>query len=556
LNVAEPVQTPTPAPAQPIGLRSLPRKQIIITFAGVMLAMFLGSLDQTVVGTAMPRIIADLGGFTQYTWLTTAYIITSAVAVPITGKLTDLYGRKTFYLAGLCIFIGASILCGLSNTMGQIIIFRGVQGIGAGVMMANAFTVIGDLFPPAVRGKYQGIMSGVFGLSSIIGPMLGGYVTDTLSWHWVFFINVPLGLAVILLFIFFFPNFRPDRRKHSIDYAGVSLLILTVVPMMLALSWGGVEYAWGSTQIIGMFVFSGAALLAFLFVESHSPEPIIPLALFRNRVVSVSLVLIFLTGGAMFGSVIFVPLFIQGVLGKSATASGSFITPMMLGMVTGSLISGQLLSRAGGHYRTQGTVGIMVMAIGMFLLSRMGVDTSSGTAIRNMAVTGFGLGITMPLYTIAVQNAVPYNILGVATSSTAFFRSIGGSVGLAVFGSVMNNRFATDFIARLPDAVRTTLPAQQLDSLAHNPEALMSAEVQTQLQNLVGQIGDQGAVLMQQVMDAVRQALAGAIGHVFLYAMFAVLLAFVINFFIREVPLRREHSMDAMDDGHVTKKPE
>jgi EmrB/QacA subfamily drug resistance transporter len=529
---------------QPVGLRTLPRKQVVITFIGVMLAMFLGSLDQTVVGTAMPRIIADLGGFNQYTWITTAYIITSAVVVPITGKLTDIYGRKIFYLAGLGIFVGASVLCGFSNNMAEIIIFRGIQGIGAGVMMANAFTVIGDLFPPAVRGKYQGLMSAVFGLSSIIGPTLGGYVTDALSWHWVFFINIPLGLAVIFLFVFFFPNFRPDTRKHSIDYPGLSLLILAVVPMMLALSWGGVEFPWGSVEIIGMFAFAAASLAAFLFVESRSPEPIIPLSLFKNRIVTISLVLIFLTGAVMFGGIIFIPLFFQGVLGKSATTSGSFITPMMLGQVTGSFISGQVLSRAGGHYRIQGMVGLLIMLVGLLLLSQMDTGTTSGAAVRNIAITGLGMGITMPLWTIAIQNTVSYRILGVATSSSAFFRSLGGSVGLAVFGSVMNNRFASQFIARLPEAIRTAVPASQLDALVRNPEALMSPEVQGQLQGLIGQLGQQGAELFRQVVEAMRQALSSAIGEVFLYGMAAIVLAFIINLFIREVPLRREYTLD------------
>jgi len=510
-----------------------------------MLAMFLGSLDQTVVGTAMPRIVSELGGFSKYTWVTTAYIITSAVTVPITGKLTDIYGRKFFYIGGLVSFILASVLCGLSQTMNQIIIFRGIQGIGAGIMMANAFTVIGDLFPPAVRGKYQGLMSAVFGISAIVGPTLGGYVTDTLSWHWVFFINVPLGLAVILLFIFFFPNFRPDNLKHSIDYPGVVLLILVVVPMMLALSWGGVEYAWGSKQIIGMFVFSAAALAVFLFMERRSKEPIIPLSLFENRIVAVSSVMIFLTAGGMFGSIVFIPLFFQGVLGATATSSGNFVTPMMLGVVFGSFISGQLLSRAGGRYRIQGAFGVAIMAFGMWLLSTMTVATTNGTAVRNMVITGFGLGTTMPLYTIAVQNAVPYKILGVATSSTAFFRSIGGSVGLAVFGSVMNNRFATELGAKLPSTIKSMIPPQQLETLMHNPQALMSPVAQSQLQGMIGQLGEQGAKLLPQVMQALRESLAVSISHVFLYALFAVVLAFIVNFFIKEIPLRTHHTLDA-----------
>jgi len=528
--------------AQPVSLRSLPKKQVMITFAGVMLAMFLSSLDQTVVGTAMPRIISDLGGFSHYTWVTSVYIIASAVTIPITGKLTDMYGRKFFYLGGLIIFVLASLFCGLSNSMTQIIIFRGMQGIGAGIMMANAFTVIGDIFPPAERGKYQGFVSGVFGLSSIIGPTLGGYVTDTLSWHWVFFVNIPLGILIIILFIFYFPNFRPDNLKHNIDYPGLALLILTVVPAMLAFTWGGVEYAWGSVQIVGMFVFAAVMLALFIFAESHSREPIIPLSLFKNRIVAISELVIFFTAFGMFGSIIFVPLFFQGVLGATATTSGSFLTPMMLGNVAGSFTSGQLLSRAGGHYRRLGAIGIGIMGIGILLLSRMTAETTYATAVVNIIITGIGLGITMPLYTIAVQNAVPYNMLGVATSSTAFFRSIGGSVGLALLGSVMNNRFALELTNKLPDAVKSMIPAGQLDALAKNPQALMSPEAQAQLQGLLGQMGSQVSELFPQVLQALREALGSALSQVFLFALFFVVIAFLINFFIKEIPLRKQHA--------------
>jgi EmrB/QacA subfamily drug resistance transporter len=537
--------------ALPVGLRSLPRKQVIFTFAGVMLAMFLGALDQTIVGTAMPRIVGDLGGFNQYTWVTTAYIITAAVAVPITGKLTDIFGRKYFYLGGLIVFIFGSVLCGISQTMNQIIIFRGLQGAGAGVIMANAFTVIGDIFPPVERGKYQGFMSAVFGISSIVGPTLGGYITDNLSWHWVFFVNVPLGLIVIVLFIFFFPNFRPDNLKHRIDYLGVVMLILGVAPLMLALSWGGVEYAWGSLEIIGMFLFSALVLSVFLWVEYRSQEPIIPISIFKERIVFISSIMIFMTAAGMFGSVIFIPLFFQGVLGASATASGSFITPMMLGSVFGSAISGQFLSRAGGHYRIQGAIGLAMMAVGMWLLSQMNIDTSSGIAIRNMVITGFGLGITLPLYMLAIQNTVPYNILGAATSAAAFFRSVGGSFGLAVFGSVMNNRFAAALTTRLPADVTKALPPEQLDALMYNPQALMSSEALAQLQQTIGNLGEQSVTMLQQVMQALRESLALSISHVFSYAFFAAVLAFIINFFIKEIPLRTQHSMST---DNVAKK--
>jgi EmrB/QacA subfamily drug resistance transporter len=536
------------AKTEQIGLRALPRRQISITFTGVLLAMFLGSLDQTIVGTAMPRIISDLGGFTHYTWVTISYMIASTVAVPITGKLIDMYGRKKLYIAGLGIFIVCSLLSGLSQTMTQIIVFRGLQGIGGGIMIANAFTLIGDLFPPGERGKYQGIMSGVFGLSSIIGPPLGGFLTDSLSWHWIFFINIPLGLIVIALFMIFFPDIRPDVAKHKVDYPGVITLVLAVVPALLALSWGGVDYHWLSVEIVGMFVFSVMMGAAFIIIEQRSLNPIIPLALFRNRILAISEIIIFFNGVGMFGSIIFIPLFFQGVLGVSATTSGSFLTPMMLGMVGGSFVSGQLLSRAGGHYRVQGAVGIAIMAAGMYLLSQMSLETRYVMAVVNIVVTGFGLGITMPLYTIAVQNAVPYEVLGVATSSTAFFRSIGGSVGLAIFGSIVNNRFAASFRDALPPVVKASISEEKLNLLVRNPQALVSAEAQIQLKNMFEMLGTQGTTIFEQVLQALRQSLSSALSEVFLVGVGVLAIAFVANLFIKEIPLRRVHTMSVQSN--------
>jgi EmrB/QacA subfamily drug resistance transporter len=520
-------------------LSSLPRKQVFITFAGVILAMFLGSLDQTVVNTAMPRIIIDLGGFDQYTWVTTVYIITSAVTVPIVGKLIDMYGRKTFYIAGLCIFVLASVACGMSSSMMQIIAFRGVQGIGAGIMMANAFTTIADLFPPAERGKYQGYMGAIFGLSSVVGPTIGGFLTDSLSWHWVFFINVPFGILVIALFLKFFPNLKPDSSQHSIDYQGVALLILTVIPALLAFSWAGATYAWASPQIIGMFVFSVVMLGLFIHCERRSREPIIPLSLFKNRIVTVSVIVTFLTSVGMFGGITFVPLFFQGVLGASATRSGNFLIPMTLGIVFGSFVSGQLLSRTGGHYRIQAIVGTAIMCFGLFLLSRINADASYAMVITNTVITGIGLGTTFPLFTIAVQNAVPNNMLGVATSSTTFFRSIGGSVGLAILGSAMNNRFSVELLKSVPENIKSTAPPEFLSSLTHNPQALVSTQAQAQLQNSLNQMGLQGSGILEQLLGGLRQALASSISQVFLIAMVIVLLAFIGSFFMKELPLRK-----------------
>jgi EmrB/QacA subfamily drug resistance transporter len=522
-------------------LSSLPRREVVITTIAVMLAMALASLDQTVVGTAMPRIITDLGGFEHYIWITTVYVITSTIAMPITGKLTDMYGRKWFYIAGLAIFIVGSLLCGLSQSMTQIIAARGFQGIGGGMMMAIAMIVIGDLFPPAERGKYQGLMVGANGLATVIGPTLGGFITDHFTWHWVFYLNVPLGALIIVLFVFFFPHLRPASVKHKIDYPGMMTLVLAVVPTMLALTWGGVQYPWLSARIIGMFVFSALMAVLFVIIESRSKEPIIPMRIFKHRIVSVSTIIMFITGFGMFGSIVFIPLYFQGVLGKSATSSGTFLTPLMLGLVAGAIISGQILSRAGGHYKIQGAFGLAIMALGSFLLSRMSVETSNATAIMNIVITGIGLGIALPLYVIIVQNAVPYNIMGVATSSTAFFRSIGGAFGLAILGSVMNNRFAADFMNGLPSTAKEVIPPEVLKGITHNPQALFSTGASDQLKSIFEQMGPGGAQLFQQVFQTLKLALSSAIAEVFFIALIVLAIAWVANLFIKEIPLRKHH---------------
>jgi EmrB/QacA subfamily drug resistance transporter len=520
---------------------ALPKRQVVLTMAGVMLALFLASLDQTIVGTALPRIITDLGGFSQYTWVLTSYLVAATVTVLIAGKLSDLFGRKWLLTGAIVVFIVGSILCGFSATMNQLIIFRGIQGIGAGAIMGLAFIIIGDLFPPAERGKYAGFLSGVFGLSSVIGPTLGGFLTDSFSWPWIFFVNIPLGILIVILFVFFFPHLRPDYKKPIIDYGGIITMALTVVPLMLALSWAGVDYEWSSPTIIGMLAFSAFMLLVFLRVESRAREPILPLWLFKNSIVTISSIVIFIVGFGMFAAIVFVPLYFQGVLGTTATASGTFLTPMMLGVVFGALVSGQLLSRAGGHYRLQGVAGIAIMLTGLFLLSRMTADTGNGTAIMNIIITGVGLGVTMPLYLIAIQNAVPHSVLGIATSTNSFFRTVGGALGLAVVGSVMNNTFLTKLTEDLPTSVASVIPAEQLSALAENPQALISPDALTQLQSLFEGLGEQGVVLFQSLLATLRQSLSSAIGEVFLVSFVVLLFALALSLFIRQIPLRKDN---------------
>jgi EmrB/QacA subfamily drug resistance transporter len=511
--------------------RSLTKRQVIGTMAGVMVAMLLSALDQTVVGVAMPRIVADLGGFNQYTWATSIYMITSAVTIPIVGKLSDMYGRKIFYVIGIVVFTLASLACGLSNTMTMLIVFRGIQGIGGGIMMTNSFTVIADVFPPGERAKYQGLLTAVFSFASVIGPTTGGFLTDNISWHWIFFINIPIGAIAVSIFIKFFPGFRADNVKHSIDIPGVVALVLMVVPAMLALSWGGVKYDWGSPQIIGMLVFAALMLFLFLFLEHRAAEPIIPLYLFKNRIVAISNVTSFLTGMGMFGAITFIPLFLQGVLGASATASGNMQIPQSIAVMIASIVTGQLISRL-GRYRLFGVISMIIICAGMFSLSRLDINSHYWQVILFNIIIGFGLGTTMPVFTIAIQNSVPYNLLGVATSSNTFIRSFGGSIGLAVMGSIMNNRFLAAFTGSIPDAVRNDVSMDELTALAHNPQALVNPAAQEQLKEMLTRPGT-SADVFDQVMLTLRESLSSAISDAFFIGFMILMIGLIAAFFFK-----------------------
>ena len=533
---------PEPRPAETLGgaYHSLPKRQVVLTMGGVMLALFLAALDQTVVGTAIPRIVADLGGFDRFTWVTGAYLVASTTAVPIVGRLTDLYGRKSFYIGGIVVFLVGSVLSGLSQTMNQLIAFRAVQGLGGGVLLANAFVVVGDLFPAAERGKYQGFLAAVFGISSVIGPTLGGFITDTLSWHWIFYVNLPLGIPLLLLFARFFPSIRPAAQRPQLYVVGMAALVMVIVPLLLALSFAGVQYDWVSPQIIGLLAVASVMAAVFILVELRAPDPIMPLTIYRNRIVSISLFAAFGTGFGMFGGIVFIPLFFQGVLGASATSSGSFLTPMMLGVVVGAAVSGQLLSRIGGHYRVQGLVGIAVLTFGMFLVSTMNADTSFAGAVLNIVVMGVGLGVTFPVFTIAVQNAVEHRFLGIATSAVQFYRSLGGALGLAVLGSFMASRFAGELSKSLPPDVKEALPAGRLAELSDNPQALVNPQALSALQESFAHLGSEGAEMARLLTQALRETLASAIGEVFVIAVAAAAAAFVATIFLKEIPLRQE----------------
>ena len=505
---------------------SLPRSQVIITLVCVMLAMFLAALDQTIVSTATPRIIADLGGFDKYTWITTGYMVASTTAAPIVGKLSDIYGRKWIFIGSVFVFMVGSVLCGFSENMTQLIIFRIIQGIGGGTIMAVTFISIADLFPPSDRGKYIGLLAACFGLASVIGPTLGGFLTDTFSWKWIFFVNVPLAGPVVFLLARFFPDTPGESKEENrqIDYLGICLLIVGVVLLLVGLSLGGVQYEWTSLYVVGPIVTGLISLIILVIVETKTYNPILPLNLFKERMVTIGLILSLLTGFAMFGAIIFVPLYFQGVLAFSATSSGTFLTPMMLGIVFGAAISGQILSRTGGHFRIQGLVGVALMTAGVFLFSTLDSTSDYPRAVSYIILLGFGLGSTFPTFTIAVQNFSPPSAIGAATSFIQFLRTFGGLVGLSLLGSLMSHRF----VANLDRAVENSavpISNDVLDGLKTNPRVLVDPDAQMSMVS---------TEMPGDILAVLRNSLSESIGDVFSVCVAVLLVSFFITMLLNK----------------------
>jgi EmrB/QacA subfamily drug resistance transporter len=528
------------AAPQPWG-ETLSRRRIAAVIVAVMLGMLLSAVDQTVVGTAMPRIIADLNGLSHYAWVATAYLLASTASMPIWGKLSDGFGRKRFFILGMAIFMGGSALCGQANGMTELIAFRALQGLGAGAMMPISQAIIGDIFPPAQRARWSGVLMSVFAVATIIGPLLGGWITDNYSWRWVFYVNLPVGVAALTAAAVALPG-HVSLHKHRIDYSGATLLVAAAVPLLLAFSWAGSEYAWSSWQIVSLFAFSGAMWLAFYLRELRAAEPVINPRLFQNSIFRVSALASMLQSAAMFGAIMFLPLFVQGVQGKSATNSGIILMPMMLGAMVTSIGAGQVLAKT-GRYKWLVVAGFACVVAGAFLLSRMGIATSNVTLASDMVVMGLGLGIAMSSFTVIVQNQYPTHRLGEVSAGLQFFRSIGGTVGMAIFGTMLNNQFRTAMLQNLP------APLQKLThgkgaALLDNPQVLLSESARSKIQVAFARFGPQSEKLFAQFMDAVRHSLQMAISDIFVLATIVGVAGLIVVLFLREDPLRRTHAMD------------
>ncbi|MCT1403428.1 MFS transporter [Paenibacillus sp. p3-SID867] len=523
-------------------MEHLTLKRKVSIMIAIMAAMFFAAINQTITSTAMPRIIAILDGMDYYTWTINIYLLTSTIATILVGKLSDMFGRKPFILIGILFFMLGAFLTGTSTDVYQFIIYRGIQGIGAGIIQSTAFMSVGDLFPPRERGKWMGLMTAVFGFSSVLGPTLGGYLVDHIEWRWLFWIFLPLGVVAFIMIWTLFPKVE-RKLGQSIDYLGSLFLTTSIVPLLLAFSWAGTEYAWGSPQIIGLIAASVVSAFIFILVEMKAKEPVLPLSLFKNSVVTVSNLIGFFMNFGLMGAMIYISFYVQGVLGISPTYAGYVTIPMSIFMMGTSAIAGQLIAKS-GKYKRYALLGVPIMMVGMGIMVFM--DNIWLTVVSTI-IFGIGLGLGMPVFSLATQNAVPHNELGVATASSQLFRNLGGTIGIAVMGTVMSNSLTKN----LKEALQSTNApdfssvdpqlAQQMLSFA-NPQTLMNKPLIEQTQ---ASLPADVQPLFAQMIDSIRDALGNTLSMVFLTGTLVLVVALLLVFFLKEIPLRTTNQASA-----------
>jgi len=528
------------SPDAEIGTRQFSRRTIAYTLMGTMLVTFIATLDQTIVGTALPRIGADLQGFDQIAWVTAIYLLTMTVTIPIYGKLSDLFGRKPIFLGCLVVFLTGSALSGVAQSMTQLITFRALQGIGAGGLESIAIAVVGDLFPPRERGKWIGITSSSYALASIAGPLLGGVLTDHISWRWVFYINLPIGLIALFVLAFLMPTLRTPNKRIIIDYVGSLLVVLATLPLLLAFSWAGDAFAWLSWQSLGLF---GSSLILLVLLVIYSArqerlgrEPIVEPSMFKNvRVFSVSLLASMLISIVLLGSVYFLPVFLQSVTGVSATNSGLALMPLALASIAGAVIGGQLITKT-GRYWWIALASAAIMIAGLLLLLRLDIHSTSLDIVVALLVLGPGVGSGLSLYTITVQNAMPGKV-GQATSAVVFFRQLGQSIGLVAIGAVVTASYIPAFHKALPAALRQVMPSQLIKAF-ENPLVLTSPDIMAPIRAGFERYGAQGHAAFNEVLNAVKLGLAESIHGAILLSLGLMIFTFIVVCFLKEVPLR------------------
>ena len=510
------------------------KREVTGIMISIMISLLLAALDSTIVGTAMPKIIGELHGMERYSWPFTAYMLFSTLAIVVFGRLSDLYGRKPVFLFGILFFLFSSALCGLSRSMLQLIVFRGLQGIGGGVLVSSAFIIVGQLFPPRERGKYMGLLVSMFGLASVLGPAVGGLITDHLSWRWVFYVNLPLGAIACMLVILLLPRLPTLTGPREIDYQGALLLLLALLPLFLALTWADTEYLWLSTQIIGLLLFSAVMFLLLFIAERKADLPILPLSLFDNSIFAVSALTMFLSSAVMFCGIVYVPLFVQAVLGTSATGSGMVTTPMMLGLTLSAILTGRIISKT-GRYKALALISFCVTGASLLLLSRMNARTTLSAVLFYSALFGIGSGIVMPSFNIAVQNAFSIRELALVSSSMQFFRNMGATIGTSVFGYVMSATMRSGITS-----IDLSGVSPQVANVVTNPRMLSN---RAGIGEIRAHLPDNLALQFDRLFDQVKSVMARSIQEIFFLGLIVIVISLLVTLKLKELPLRREEAI-------------